>query len=342
VTPHAYQQLAHRFASLHVAVLGDFCLDRYLEIDPALEETSLETGLPAHNVVRVRSQPGGAGTVVNNLAALGVGRISLLGFCGDDGEGFELRRALAQHLGVVLEHFLTTDQRRTFTYAKPLVVWPGRVPQELNRLDIKNWTPTPGELEEAIIARLELMAPQLHALVVLDQVDQPNTGVVTSRVLEAVGRCALSRPDLLILADSRRGLSGYPPLGYKMNARELAAMQGLSGEPSLETVRDSALSLARSTSRPVFVTLAEQGIIGATPAGRVEHAPAHPTRGPIDIVGAGDAVTANLTAALAAGASLADALAIAMAAASIVIHQLGTTGTASAAQSAELLASKAS
>ncbi len=57
-------------------------------------ETSLETGLPVFNVVRVRAQPGGAGTVVNNLAALGIGQIIPLGFAGDDGEGFELVRAL--------------------------------------------------------------------------------------------------------------------------------------------------------------------------------------------------------------------------------------------------------
>ena len=62
-----------------------------------------------------------------------------------------------------------------------------------------------------------------------------------------------------------------------------------------------------------------------------------PVRGEIDIVGAGDSVTANLAAALAAGASLAEALELANAAASIVIHQLGTTGTASVAAIAELL-----
>ena len=46
-------------------------------------------------------------------------------------------------------------------------------------------------------------------------------------------------------------------------------------------------------------------------------------------MGAGDAVTANLAAALAAGASPREAMELAMAAASLVIHQLGTTGTAS-------------
>ena len=65
--------------------------------------------------------------------------------------------------------------------------------------------------------------------------------------------------------------------------------------------------------------------------------PSLPIRGEIDIVGAGDSVTANLAAALAAGASPAEALELASAAASVVIHQLGTTGTASVRQIAETL-----
>ena len=96
-------------------------------------------------------------------------------------------------------------------------------------------------------------------------------------------------------------------------------------------------ALSRKHGRPVFVTLSDQGILGADPDGEVEHASALPVRGPIDIVGAGDAVTANLTAALAAGASAHEAMEIAMVAASIVIHQLGTTGTASVSQIRSLL-----
>ena len=36
---------------------------------------SIETGLEVFNVVNVRSQPGAAGTILNNLVALGVGEI---------------------------------------------------------------------------------------------------------------------------------------------------------------------------------------------------------------------------------------------------------------------------
>ena len=79
------------------------------------------------------------------------------------------------------------------------------------------------------------------------------------------------------------------------------------------------------------MTLAEAGMIAASADGDSFHSPALPTRGPIDIVGAGDAVTANLTTALAAGASLPETLILANAAASAVIHQLGTTGAATIA-----------
>ena len=104
----------------------------------------------------------------------------------------------------------------------------------------------------------------------------------------------------------------------------------------MDEIRDKALLLAAEYGRHVFVTMAERGILGAY-CGSVEIMPALPVRGEIDIVGAGDAVTANLTAALSAGASLKEALEIAQLAASVVIHQLGTTGTAAPAEMLELL-----
>ena len=55
------------------------------------------------------------------------------------------------------------------------------------------------------------------------------------------------------------------------------------------------------------------------------------------MVGAGDAVSANLTSAIAAGATLGEALELANAAASVVIHKLGTTGTASVTEISDVL-----
>ena len=116
MSPDRFEQLTGRYPSLRLAVVGDFCLDRYLEIDPARAEISIETGLPVHNITRIRSQPGAAGTILANLAALGIGTIYAIGFCGDDGEGYELHRALNTLPGVDASQFFTSTDRSTFTY----------------------------------------------------------------------------------------------------------------------------------------------------------------------------------------------------------------------------------
>ncbi|MHB8520659.1 MAG: bifunctional heptose 7-phosphate kinase/heptose 1-phosphate adenyltransferase [Limisphaerales bacterium] len=338
MNPDRFHQITSKYSRLRLAVVGDFCLDRYLEIDPTRRETSIETGLPVHNVVRVRSQPGGAGTILNNLVALGIGAIYPVGFAGEDGEGFELGRALSAKLSVRLDYFVQTEQRRTFTYCKPLVIEPGQPPAELNRLDSKNWTPTPPGVEAELKRAVEQVAERVDAIILLDQVDLPSTGVVTESMLDTVDAIARARPERLIIADSRRGLRDFPPVSYKMNCAELARVCNRAILEDLLTLERKAVALARINQRYVFVTLAERGLLGVKPSGAVERVPALPVRGEIDIVGAGDAVTANLAASLAAGAGLREALEIANAAASIVIHQLGTTGTASVRQIGELLA----
>jgi len=48
-------------------------------------------------------------------------------------------------------------------------------------------------------------------VIVLDQVDVPETGVVGHALLEALDAEAAARPEVVILADSRRGLRGSLP-----------------------------------------------------------------------------------------------------------------------------------
>ena len=238
-----------------------------------------------------------------------------------------------------MDHFLRTSLRRTFTYCKPLVLEPDKPPRELNRLDTKNWSATPREVECQLIAALGDAAKRLDALVVMDQVDIAGTGVVTPGVLDTVDRLARQRPQLPVLADSRCGLGGFPAVCWKMNRAELGTLLGEAPPADMGRAIRGATELARQNGRGVFVTLAEEGILAALPSGTAMHVPAHPLRGPIDIVGAGDSVTAALAAAMAAGASPLESLELASAASSVVIHQLGTTGTASVAQIAEILVS---
>src|SRR5436190_2508661 len=120
LTTPLIEQVLIRAPGLTIGVLGDLFLDRYLDLDAALTEPSLETGLDAYQVVRVRSLPGAAGTVLNNLVALGVGRVCPLSVIGDDGEGYELRQALASMPTVDAGGILSSPLRRTPTYTKPM------------------------------------------------------------------------------------------------------------------------------------------------------------------------------------------------------------------------------
>src|SRR3974390_2703222 len=99
MTPERFNDITGRYSRLSIAIAGDFCLDRYLEIDPARQEISLETNLPVYNVANVRAQPGGAGTILNNLVALGMRTIFPVGVAGEDGGGYALRRGAAAERG---------------------------------------------------------------------------------------------------------------------------------------------------------------------------------------------------------------------------------------------------
>jgi len=106
------------FSKARIAVLGDFFLDKYLDVDPVLEEISVETGKPAHQVTGVRCSPGAAGTVVCNLASLGAGRLYAIGYTGDDGERYDLCKQL-HPLRCSTEHLHVSRDRNTPTYLKP-------------------------------------------------------------------------------------------------------------------------------------------------------------------------------------------------------------------------------
>jgi rfaE bifunctional protein kinase chain/domain len=328
------EQILGRLPSLTVGVLGDLFLDRYLELDARLTEPSLETGLDAYQVVHVRSIPGAAGTVLNNLEALGVRRICTISVIGDDGEGHELRQAL-DDLGVVDTNWVFYwESRRTPTYVKPMLHEAGKPARELNRLDIKNRTPLPHAAEHLVLKSLEEVWPQVDALLVLDQVSDAECGVVTSQVRQRLAEWGEEQHGKLILADSRERIGLFRAATLKPNAAEcVRAILGPDGEQS--QVEACTIQLAERCGRPVFCTCGERGILLADPlrAGTGPRlVPAYPVTGPIDVVGAGDSTSAAIACAVASGATLEQAAAFGNLVASITVQQLGTTGTASPEQ----------
>jgi len=324
-------ELLDRFSHIHVLVVGDFFLDKYLIIDRRLSEVSLETGLEAYQVVDVRCSPGAAGTVTSNLRALGV-NVTALGVIGDDGQGYELKRGLTER-GVDIAPLIERADRFTLTYTKPIVRESDGREHEIQRLDIKNRSPLPADVEDVIIGHLRTLVPQVDGVIVADQVPEVNCGVITDRVRAEIGELALRHPGVVFAADSRARIGLFQRVIIKPNAREaiLAVRPDWSGEANPELARECGAELFRRNRKPVFLTIGDQGILLFTEAG-CEHVPAVPVSGEIDIVGAGDSVMAGIVSALCSGAEPDEAALLGNLVASITIQQIGTTGTATPAQ----------
>lgn len=314
VIQHVLTTAPHR----RVGLVGDLFLDRYLDIDAGRDEPSVETGLTAYQVTGVRNYPGALGTVLNNLVALGVGTIHPVTFVGGDGEGYDLLRELRARSGsrseVVVDDIVVTPDRMTPTYTKPMYISTNGA-RELNRLDIKNRTPTSRTLQDELLARLTGNWAKFDAVIVLDQVSEAECGVVTERLRARVAELAAGTPDKFVLADSRERIGLFREVCVKPNEREAGGF-------------DAQVAGGRTA----FVTLGENGIRLLRPGEPPVHVPAYPVAGPVDICGAGDSCSAGIAVAKACGLSDVQAAMLGNLVASVTVQQIGVTGTCTPAQ----------
>jgi bifunctional ADP-heptose synthase (sugar kinase/adenylyltransferase) len=196
-------------------------------------------------------------------------------------------------------------------------------------MDIKNRSPLPTALEEEILARVQRRFEACHGMIVADQVEEPNCGVVTDRVRDHLRRLGRRWPEKVLFADSRRRIGLFRCVIVKPNMKEGAL--SLSLETDQTSPEAVVRALAYRMERPSCVTLGQRGLL-AFDGKSCWAIPGFVSGGPIDIVGAGDSLTAGMVSALCAGATFAEAALIGNLVASITVEQIGVTGTATPEQ----------
>lgn len=301
-----------------VALIGDVCLDVYWRADMRLSELSRETPHHPLPVVEERVSPGGAGNVACNVAALRPGTLKLLGAIGLDWRGGLLLDALGER-GVDASLLVRDASVCTNTYIKPLRSGISDVIYEDPRIDFENRAPLPERVESALLDALDGVAGQADVLLVSDQMA---CGCVTDRVRARLQ--ALGADGLVVVVDSRRRIGDYRDVIVKPNELEAARAYGADASD----FENLARAASRRTARPAVVTAGALGCYVAR-GEAVRHLPGAKVPPPVDIVGAGDTFLAAMGCALAAGAPLEWAAAVANLAASVTIRKLGTTGVAS-------------
>ncbi len=302
-------------------VVGDICLDRWCTYDPAEAEPSRETGLPRIAVIATEVTPGGGGTVANNLAALGLGRVAVLGAVGEDGFGHELNAAL--HQRGIERPLVRSSLIPTFTYTKLINAHTGE--EDRPRVDFINKHPMPPGIEDAVLERLDELAPQFDVIFVADQAETEVGGVVTRRVREALARI----PDRIIWADSRMRPELFRRAIVKVNQSEAEA----ASRRLFERV-DYGAWRAMTGAPMLVITHGSQGALVVDESGET-FVKTKPIEHPVDICGAGDSFSAGAASALAVGASATEAARFGNLVASVTVMKRGT-GTATPAELREL------
>ncbi len=321
------QDILFRSAHARVLVAGDFALDRRLQIDPTRIEHAEETGLPAHQVAAVDLAPGAAGSIAVILRALGIG-VTALGVIGDDGDGYELRRSLRRH-GIDERAMVVATDRHTPTSIRPVIVGATPMPHELERLDIRSRTPMAASTTTALIERLRALAPQVHAVIVVDHVSEEECGVVTSRLRLEIADLSNRYRDIWFLATSRHRIGLFRHVVIVPDARACvrAVYANDSSNPPLALVGQAAEQLRQRTGKPVIVTLGMRGMLVVHEQGML-HAPPVPIAGPIQLAGANDGAVASIAAALCTGATLDEAVELGNLAAAAVMRRTDATEAA--------------
>ena len=300
-------ELAAKFASLRVAVVGDLMLDRYLIGD--IERISPEAPVPVVLVSSQRNALGGAANVAANVAAAGA-RCLLVGVVGNDPAGADLREALAAG-GIDGSRVLSVHDRPTTT--KTRVVARG---QQVVRVDEEvEHDLTDESLKQ--VARLATEALEASDILLLEDYDKGTLAPTMIPVL--VDKARSLRIPVVVDPKYRHFYSFAGATVFKPNRRELEAALGAPIDQAAADPYRTAWR--RANAEHLLVTLGADGmaLVGSK---ETVHVPGN-SRAVYDVSGAGDTVTAWVGLALAAGASMEEAAIMANLAAGIEVGKPG-------------------
>jgi rfaE bifunctional protein kinase chain/domain len=306
----AVPDLPARLAGRTILIIGDLMLDHF--VTGRVDRISPEAPVPVVRFDREEYRLGGAANVAHNTAALG-GRAQVVGLVGADEAGDRLRADL-DRLGVSPAGLITDNDRCTTRKLRVVTVRN----QQVARIDYEDDREVHGDLEAAIISRIEQLSASADAILVSDYLK----GVVSLGVATAA-IAAATRHGIPLLVDPK-----VPHIDYYAGATVITPNHHEAEAVTHMRIRtgdDARMAARRFRERTrcetVLVTRGEHGMTLLGPDGEVE-LPAE-AREVSDVTGAGDTVIATMTLALAAGAPLAEAARLANRAAGIVVGKFG-------------------
>ena len=303
--------LLRKMRGRRVLVLGDVMLDEF--IWGRVGRISPEAPVPVVQVTDESFHLGGAGNVAANVRSLG-GVPALAGVIGRDDAGRRVAESL-EEAGIA--SCLETSSTGRPTTVKTRVIAHS---QQVVRADREQAGDIPAAVERALVETVRRELASAEALVISDY----QKGAVTAALLRKVLPLARRRR-VPVLVDPKlrnfrlyRGVTLVTP---NQTETEQATGIPLGDEAGLVAAGRRILSLLGC--RAALVTRGEHGLSLFERGEHPVHVPAA-AREVFDVTGAGDSVIATMALAVAAGATLSEAAALANCAAGVVVGKVGT------------------
>lgn len=308
LTESRARELLEAMEKARVLVVGDLMIDRY--VSGAVDRISPEAPVPVVLVEEERFTIGGAGNVAANVTALGAA-CSVVGCVGDDEAGRTMRSEL-EGSGVDVGGIVSASPRPTTVKTR---VTSRR--QQIVRFDREDESDVPEDVAAALADRIADLAAECDVLVMEDY----NKGVLVPRVIRAVVEASRTRDTPTVVDPKRRNFFAYAGVTvFKPNAKELADALGTFIHPDdpawMEQTR------VRLDCEHLLLTLGDRGIALQSEGHGHLRVPTV-ARSVYDVSGAGDTVTAVVSAVLAAGGTAPEAAIIANHAAAVEVSKSG-------------------
>ncbi len=296
------------FSHLHLLVVGDLMLDRYVWGD--VERISPEAPVPVLQVRDEDQRLGGAANVANNLKELGAS-VAVVGVVGNDAAGESIRNML---MAQGMQAKLIIDEERPTT-VKTRVIAQG---QQVVRVDREYRGSLDRATKSALKAAIDSLGRSADGIIVSDYAK----GVISMDVVELLSSMSLQKQIELIIDPKPVNVRCYKGASViTPNEQEAHAMIGSHG-------REEPEALARKLHDKLGVQniLITRGAAGMYAWHRDQGAREirSEAREVYDVTGAGDTVVAVLAAALAGGATFFEAASLANVAAGLVVAKVGT------------------
>jgi len=301
-----------RATGIRALVIGDLMLDEYLW--GKAERISPEAPVQVVDVRREDLRLGGAGNVVNNLAAYGCG-VSICSVIGGDENGTHLRHVFTGK-GVDVAGVFEDPMRMTSKKTRVLAS-----NQQIVRIDRETRESITPALEERILAFVRDPGNSWDIILISDY----GKGVLTPKVLDGVVSAAKER-GIGVIVDPKgsdyakyRGATIITP--NRKEAEVASRIPIVDGE---SLARAAAYLLKEGAYEAVLITRSSEGMSLFLRDGGEVHIPTV-AREVYDVTGAGDTVVATLGIGLACGLSFGEAARLANSAAGIAVGKVGTS-----------------